>query len=84
MKITGFGVANFRSFGTTGSMIHDFGRVNVFIGKNNCGKSNVLRFLQFVSGSTRDPNRPANAALDRHRQLADTPRLGRCDQGVDR
>ena len=46
MKITGFGIANYRSFLGEASFVHDFGKVNVFIGKNNSGKSNILRFLQ--------------------------------------
>lgn len=41
MKITGVGIANYRSFCGEGSFVRDFGKVNVFIGKNNSDKSRV-------------------------------------------
>ena len=28
--------------------IEDLAKINIFIGKNNCGKSNVLRFLEWM------------------------------------
>ncbi len=46
MKITGFGIANYRSLGPKGAWIRDFDKINIFIGKNNSGKSNVLHFLR--------------------------------------
>lgn len=68
MKVTGFGVGNFRSFGAEGGLVRDIGKVNVFIGKNNCGKSNVLRFLQFLSATARTFNEKPNLNLDRHKK----------------
>src|SRR5258708_25280932 len=44
-KLLGFGLANYRSFGETGFVVGDIKKVNVFIGKNNSGKSNVLRAI---------------------------------------
>jgi AAA15 family ATPase/GTPase len=48
MMIDGFSIAGYRSFGPDEVKIEDLSRVNVFIGKNNCGKSNILRFLSLI------------------------------------
>jgi hypothetical protein len=47
--LDGFAVGGFRSFGLPPTKIPDLAKVNVFIGRNNCGKSNVLRFCQLLS-----------------------------------
>jgi putative ATP-dependent endonuclease of the OLD family len=47
-KLLGFGIANYRSFDNDGFLIEDIRKINVFIGKNNCGKSNVLRTLALL------------------------------------
>lgn len=44
----GFGVANYRSFDDTGFVVDEIGKINVFIGKNNSGKSNVLRAIRML------------------------------------
>ncbi len=74
MKITGFGIKNYRSFGNTGAMIEDYGKLNVFIGKNNSGKSNVLRFLRIVSQQNIDEKTFAQA--DIHRPLGGAVTFG--------
>ena len=43
--IKGFKLGGYRSFGKTAQYFEKFSKINLFIGKNNCGKSNVLRFL---------------------------------------
>ncbi len=45
MFIDGIGLSNFRSFGNTLQKIGPFSKVNLFIGQNNSGKSNILGFL---------------------------------------
>lgn len=45
MFIDGFAFSNYRSFGNQLQFIGPFNRVNLFIGQNNSGKSNILRFL---------------------------------------
>ena len=45
MKIINLGIANFRSFDSEGVVIENLSKLNIFIGKNNSGKSNILRFL---------------------------------------
>lgn len=49
MRIDGFGIAGYRSFGENMVFIRDLGKVNIFIGRNNCGKSNILRFCKHLS-----------------------------------
>ncbi len=48
MKLDGFGIAGYRSFGPDMVRIGDLAKVNVFIGKNNAGKSNILRFCEHL------------------------------------
>lgn len=47
--LDGFSIAGFRSFGPEPVKIQNLARFNVIIGKNNSGKSNVLRFLRQIS-----------------------------------
>ncbi|MFC1582499.1 ATP-dependent endonuclease [Planctomycetota bacterium] len=44
--LDGFMVAGYRSFGADPVRIGDLGQVNIFIGRNNSGKSNILRFIE--------------------------------------
>ncbi len=75
MKITGFGVANYRSFGASGVFVRDFGKVNVFIGRNNSGKSNILKFLQAIPRILGQPQQSQTATLDRHTRAEDSSRV---------
>ena len=51
MRLLGFGLANYRSFDGDGFLLRNIQKVNVFIGKNNAGKSNILRSLNVRQGS---------------------------------
>ncbi len=77
MKVNGFGIANYRSFDSSGEFVRDIGKVNVFIGKNNSGKSNVLRFLKEASKHRDQQNSPW-PAVDRHNMTSDSPQLAVC------
>lgn len=44
-----FGIKNFRSFDEDGVYLKNIKKLNIFIGKNNSGKSTVLRFLKYLS-----------------------------------
>ncbi|WP_428737240.1 ATP-dependent nuclease [Sulfurimonas sp.] len=46
-----FGIKNFRSFDEDGIYLKNIKKLNIFIGKNNSGKSTVLRFLKYLSES---------------------------------
>lgn len=46
--IPNLAIAGYRSFGKQPQYFERFAKVNIFIGQNNAGKSNVLRFLHEV------------------------------------
>lgn len=52
-KLTNLTIKNYRSFGPNGVIIDMTSKVNFFIGKNNCGKSNIIKFLVLL-GAIRD------------------------------
>ena len=64
MKIDGFGISGYRSFSDGIKYIKDLSKVNIFIGKNNSGKSNVLRFCEHISKF--DLNTPPYQGLDKN------------------
>ena len=45
----GFGIVNYRSFSSKAAWFPDLSKINIFIGKNNSGKSNILKFLRDIS-----------------------------------
>lgn len=49
MFLDGFGIGGYRSFDDDIVFIKDLKKVNFFIGKNNCGKSNILKFCAHLS-----------------------------------
>lgn len=74
VPLLGFGLANYRSFDGEGFVLRDLKKVNVFIGKNNCGKSNVLRAINVLRqvNSPSVPLKTLGPVVDGHRQQ-DTP-----------
>jgi len=62
--IDGFSISGYRSFGPEEVKISDLSRLNVFIGKNNCGKSNVLRFLKRIGDTLRGEIQKLDPLLD--------------------
>lgn len=68
MKIQGFGIKNYRSFNEDGVILDNLKKINVIIGKNNCGKSNVLRFLQTLNSNIQDLNNFPNDIQNQHRR----------------
>jgi predicted ATP-dependent endonuclease of OLD family len=63
--ISSFGIQGYRSFGPTPQFFSKFSQINLFIGQNNCGKSNVLHVVNRLF-----PNAPRKSAkldtLDYH------------------
>jgi predicted ATP-binding protein involved in virulence len=45
MKIENIKLKNYRSFDNDGIELNNLGNVNILIGKNNSGKSNLLNFI---------------------------------------
>lgn len=54
MKLTHVGISNFRSISEEFVTIDLTKKVNVLVGANNCGKSNVLRALCSFGQKTED------------------------------
>ncbi|MDX2047468.1 MAG: AAA family ATPase [Chitinophagaceae bacterium] len=42
------GIKNFRSIGSEGIMLEGLNKINLLVGKNNSGKSNILKFLNIL------------------------------------
>ena len=72
VQIDGFGIPPFRSFGEGIQYIGPLQKINLVIGQNNSGKSNILRFavdhLSEVAAAARDRNNVHDKfkGLDRH------------------
>lgn len=60
MKIINLGITNFRSFDSEGIVIENLSKLNIFIGKNNSGKSNILRFLYLLSRAIKEAGETRN------------------------
>lgn len=60
MKIINLGIANFKSFDSEGMLIEKLNKLNIFIGKNNSGKSNILKFLYLCSKAIQKENEITN------------------------
>jgi hypothetical protein len=56
--LNGFSISHFRSFGEETQFIHPLKKINIVIGENNSGKSNVTRYVSKVLG------RYLNGAVD--------------------
>lgn len=66
MKITHWGISYFRSIGEKPVMLDLTKKINVLVGANNSGKSNVLRgFLWF---GTKNNKNSEHAAIDLHKR----------------
>ena len=49
MLFNSIGIKNYKSFDEEGIIIKDISKINLIIGKNNSGKSNILSFLKLLS-----------------------------------
>ncbi len=72
-QLPAFGAANYRSFGEGGFLVEGTNKVNVFIGRNNSGKSNVLRVVELFRKRRlgRKQNEAFDALRDHHHQEKD-------------
>ncbi len=66
MKLTHLGVSYYRSIGAEPVTIDLSKKITVLVGANNCGKSNVLRALEWIAGTTR--RTPPLAEVDKHKR----------------
>lgn len=64
--IKSLAIGGYRSFGSV-QRFDQFAKINLFIGQNNCGKSNILRFIYSIYPQlTSAPSKMALDALDYH------------------
>lgn len=68
MKLTRIGVSHYRSIGEQPVMIDLTKKINVLVGANNCGKSNVLRALEWVGNPSHEK---AFDLVDRHQRASE-------------
>lgn len=67
LPLTSFAIGGYRSFGYKVQRFEKLSRINFFIGQNNCGKSNVLRFIHDIYPALARPNNGLSLSpLDRH------------------
>jgi predicted ATP-dependent endonuclease of OLD family len=67
MFIDGIGISNYRSFGPETQRIGPFGKMNLIIGQNNSGKSNILLFLKDYYGPVLKRQNYSFKELDYHK-----------------
>ena len=71
LPISAVSISGYRSFGKSIQRFEKFSKINLFIGQNNSGKSNILRLLHDVYPAISvSPNQFKLEALDRHMPLA--------------
>jgi hypothetical protein len=66
VKIKNLAIAGYRSFGKDPQCFDNFTKVNLFIGRNNSGKSNIIRFLSEIVSNKVGGEMPALNALAYH------------------
>ena len=65
--LRGFAASGYRSFGATPQPIFPLEKINLLVGRNNVGKSNVLRLVQLLEGFLSRPQQfQAPSGLDAH------------------
>jgi predicted ATP-dependent endonuclease of OLD family len=70
MRLDGFGISGYKSFGENMVYFNDLGKVNIFMGKNNSGKSNILDFCKRLSSIRLNKNYEQQLNdLDYHNRL---------------
>ncbi|MFM2450909.1 MAG: hypothetical protein RIS44_3359, partial [Pseudomonadota bacterium] len=81
--IPNLAIAGYRSFGKDPQYFPAFSKVNFFIGKNNAGKSNVLRFLHdiYPKLTTRKPVQLE--PLEIHQPDSPRPLVGRAEEVLE-
>src|SRR5687768_7480876 len=71
MFIDGIGISSYRSFGSKLQKIGPFSKINLLVGQNNAGKSNILSFLfnhyqDFLKSARGQGTKPKFSSLDLH------------------
>lgn len=72
LPLNSFAIGGYRSFGKTVQRFAHLAQINLFIGQNNCGKSNILRFIHDIypklssAPQSMSPPNLGLSAIDRH------------------
>ncbi len=67
LPLTSFAIGGYRSFGDKVQRFGTLSRINLFIGQNNSGKSNVLRFIHDIYPQLTNGNNGVTlSSLERH------------------
>ena len=74
--IESFSIAGYRSFGNEIQHFDKFAKINLFIGQNNCGKSNILQFLCNIYPNLVKDQTIRLDPLDRHQPGSATFKVG--------
>jgi energy-coupling factor transporter ATP-binding protein EcfA2 len=77
MLIPNLAIAGYRSFGEEIQYFDRFVKINIFIGRNNAGKSNVLRMLEKIYPRSSQPSSYLFDPLDAHFPSKPQLRIGR-------
>lgn len=64
--INSFSFSGYRSFGKQIQRFDNFSKINLFIGQNNSGKSNILRFIHEIYSSLAKQTKIELSPLDKH------------------
>jgi hypothetical protein len=64
--LKGFGITGYRSFGPTPQFLYPLEKINLIVGKNNVGKSNILRLVQLLEQFQQPSKFREPAGLDAH------------------
>ncbi|MBN8213569.1 MAG: AAA family ATPase [Xanthomonadales bacterium] len=83
--LKGFGVTGYRSFGPTPQLLYPLENVNLIVGRNNVGKSNVLRLIELLEQYSQQPHQfQPPAGLDTHIGTRSAPFSWRFPLSIDR
>ncbi len=82
IKIKNLAIAGYRSFGKDPQYFDNFTKVNLFIGRNNAGKSNIIRFLNEIVAKVADGKMQTLDELAYHRPSRPPLLIGACDDNI--
>lgn len=77
MYIDGLGISSYRSFGSDIQFIGPCNKINIFIGQNNSGKSNIIKYINdylrdFTTIAAQSRNAPMFEGFDLHNEVKRT------------
>jgi len=77
--IKSFAIGGYRSFGQSIQHLEKLTKVNILIGQNNSGKSNIIRFLYTIFSKSDSIAKTITDPLNIHKPSGATPIIGWCE-----